>query len=88
MAVQRCSDEEYETDDEAEVAEVVEGDAKAAADKTAQEEEDDLDDDDMPDISSGQFFCEQVRAVGLPVGPGVPTEARPLSQPGLTLCMS
>ena len=83
----RCSDEEYETDDEAEVAEVMEGDAKAAADKAAQEEEDDLD-DDMPDISSGQFFCEQVRAVGLPVGPGVPTEARPSSQPGLTLCMS
>lgn len=71
------------------MAEVVEGDAKAAAaDKTAQEEEDDSDDDDMPDISSGQFFCEQVRAVGLPVGPGVPTEARPFSQPGLALCMS
>ena len=72
------SDEEYETDEEEEEGEegAVEGAGAAAAAKPAADDFDD-DDDDMPDLASGQFFCEEIRAIGLPEGPGVPTEVRP-----------
>ncbi len=75
------SDEEYETDEEGEEEGEGAGDAPAAgvaAAPAADGDEDDLvDDGDMPELSSGQFFCHAVRAVGLPEGPGVPTEVRP-----------
>ena len=37
---------------------------------------DDFDDDDeeYTDLSKGTFFCAEVKANGLPIGPGVPTE--------------
>ena len=74
-------DEEYEDEEEEEAEE---GDSKAAAGDDAQAGEedaslggDDLDDDeDYTDLSKGTFFCEDVKANGLPVGPGVPTEVR------------
>ena len=75
----RCSDEEYETDEEEEEGEegAAEGGGAAAAPKPAASDDyDDDDDDDMPDLASGQFFCEEIRAIGLPEGPGVPTEVR------------
>ena len=75
-------DEEYEDEEEEEEAEEGDAGAKAAAgdDAEAGEEDaslggDDLDDDeDYTDLSKGTFFCEDVKANGLPVGPGVPTE--------------
>ena len=32
------------------------------------------DDEDYTDLSKGTFFCAEVKANGLPIGPGVPTE--------------
>ena len=76
-------DEEYEDEEEEEEGDEGESGTKSAAgDEDAGEEEaslggDDLDDDeDYTDLSKGTFFCENVKANGLPVGPGVPTEVR------------
>lgn len=75
-------DEEYEDGDEedeeeegeeAEAAAKEEGEGEEAA---AGEEADD-DNEDYTDLSKGTFFCADVKANGLPVGPGVPTEVRP-----------
>ena len=74
-------DEEYEDDDEEE--ESAEGEEGAAAADRALEGADeaslggdDFDDDDeeYTDLSKGTFFCAEVKANGLPIGPGVPTE--------------
>ena len=80
LSVNVCySDEEYETDEEEEEGEegAAEDGGGAAAAKPAAADDFDDDDDDMPDLASGQFFCEEIRAIGLPVGPGVPTEVCP-----------
>ncbi len=74
-------DEEYEDDDEEE--ESAEGEeGAAAADREVEGADeaslggDDFDDDDeeYTDLSKGTFFCAEVKANGLPIGPGVPTE--------------
>lgn len=75
-------DEEYEDGDEEEGEDDEEGEEPAAdkaeaaegVDEAAAGEEGDDDNDDYTDLSKGTFFCADVKANGLPVGPGVPTE--------------
>lgn len=76
-------EEEYEEDEEGEEGEEEDGVEAAGGEKGAVEEgedlaveEDDLDDDDedYTDLRTGSFFCTEVKAKGLPVGPGVPSE--------------
>ena len=79
-------DEEYEDEEEGEEEEGgAAGDASGAADgggaaadaAGSGRDPDDIDaddDEDYTDLSKGTFFCAQVKAYGLPVGPGVPSE--------------
>lgn len=73
-------DEEYEDEEEDEEAEGGEEAAAADPDSEGADETslggDDFDDDDEEynDLSKGTFFCAEVQANGLPIGPGVPTE--------------
>ncbi len=83
-------DEEYEEGDEEEEEE--EGEEAAEAQKEEEEggevaagEEGDDDNEDYTDLSKGTFFCADVKANGLPVGPGVPTEVQPCFQSLLSL---
>ena len=80
-------DEEYEDEEEEEEegeegpatpveAEVVDGEVDSAAGSRDAEDIDADDDEDYSDLSKGTFFCAEVKASGLPVGPGVPTEVQ------------
>ena len=77
-------DEEYEDEEDEEEAEGDEGAAAADQDLEGADEAslggDDFDDDDeeYTDLSKGSFFCAEVKANGLPIGPGVPTEVSSL----------
>ena len=79
-------DEEYEEGEEEEEeeeggegsatpAEAEAGDGEASAAGSRDPDDIDADDDeDYSDLSKGTFFCAEVKASGLPIGPGVPTE--------------
>ncbi|BDA41547.1 Protein TOC75, chloroplastic [Coccomyxa sp. Obi] len=67
-------EEEGEDDEEGEEAADEKGETAEGVDGAAAGEEGDDDNEDYTDLSKGTFFCADVKANGLPVGPGVPTE--------------